>query len=643
MNIKSAFEIIVPFDHNEYVDLNPHFQNVTIAKTPQLEGKALLTANTTPLLGVYELCQFSRRKIGLHGNVGHTYKLTKRETKFQIGKLKLWLFKSGIGFITIHINADALSKDKVLDLVSELCNLQQKTKMSYIQSIGKDSIEERIFTFKDIIIKLFSLLGEGFCTQIDGKTYKKAYCLFYGLGTASSEEEKLTFLEMLRNQNKSNRVVAEYNKHAFYRPFKYITWGVSERVLAAFCDVEIAGEVNKEFLTASGGLIQSVFTNYLLLYLNLLSANLKLNALEMKHNLFDPSANNQWSEETRKEISVYLNSPVIKLSNEPHINTLFDEYLYDRGFGLKDKHLHLSEGGATADVHEAIVEVKKQINRIEQQLTEWMDSVSTLVTQRKSTFVEQTDSTPEILEKLRSDFINSVAYEIAEIACRDTASVDYEESQLKGMFGDGWLLLDEYTRRSLISAKVFASNCRKTSYKTLDYSGIIVSATSALENELKLRFFSGYQNYLYKAVGKPSSETWPQSMLFTKRSGQVVKNTEFTMGSLPYIFGCAELERECLNTYLQTIMGEQYKDKGISYFYLKNSSGKSFIDRCEDVRNNYRNAAAHTSPVSMEKAEACCIDVIGQQEVTNQIGKVQGLLFDLVRITENYKVGRNSK
>ncbi len=638
MKLTSTFEVIIPVAHSwsseNTTGINTLFQKKTFSNTPQLEGKPIKDPEATPVLGVYELRQVARRTIGLHGNEGHLYKLVRNNLSFQIGKLKLWLFKSGIGFITVRVKTDNLNEAPVLDLVSEICNIRQKTRISYNQSTGRDVFETRVFTLKDVIAKLLGLIGEEYCLQIDGITYNKVFCLFYGTGFTSTEDEMYTFLEMLCNQNKSDRAVSEYHKDAFYRPFKYITWGTSEKVVAVFCDIAAAGEANEQFLTTPGGLIQSVFTNYLLLYLNLLSSNLKLSALEVKYNLFDPHSNNQWSEEAHNEISLYLNSPVVKLSNESHINRLFDEYLYDRTFGLKDKHSNLSNGGVAASIKKTVEQFENQVEYIKG----WLDSVSNLVTQRKTNIVEM-DGSPEILEKQRSEFINSVATEIARIAWQNTASVDYEAAQLQGMFGDSWYLLDEYTRRSLISAKVFASNCRKTSYMTLDCSGIIVSATSALENELKLRFFIGYQDYLYKKFGNPCADKWPQSMLFRKRNGQVVKNTMFTMGSLSYIFDCIDTDKKSLQNYLQMILSAEYKDKGMSAFLSKNSTGKSFIDRCEDVRNNYRNAAAHTEPVSMEKAEACCVDVIGQQAASNQIGKVQGLLFDLVRITANYRQG----
>lgn len=266
----------------------------------------------------------------------------------------------------------------------------------------------------------------------------------------------------------------------------------------------------------------------------------------------------------------------------------------------------------------------------------WLKSVSDIVERKKASLAELDQSkTEHELEEMRSAFISATAREIANIACRDTASVDYEESQLKGLFGDCWDMLDSYTRHSLISAKVFASNCRKTSYQVLDYSGIIVSATSALENELKLRFFIGYQDYLLKTYGEPSADKWPASMLFTTKKGKVVRNSEFTLGSLPYIFDCSDKDRVTLEGYLKTIVDSQYISNAINSLYSRTSRGH-FVSRCENVRVKYRNKAAHTEPVSMELAENCCSDVIGLQVASEHIGQVQGLLLDLVRITSRY-------
>lgn len=658
MKLQTVFELIVPiaFDPStvDLLQVEKFFYESSIGRSPQLDGSPLLDKRSTPLLKIFELRQAQRRKIGLHGNENHIYTLLKDNIDFQIRKIKLWFFKCGIGFITFNVYTEELDSDKILNLVSELCSVRLNRKITYTQSTGKGTSEKKTFTLRDVIKILLSLENATHLLSIDEETYQKAHCLFYGVGFAEDEQRMLYFLEMLRNQNRSNRTVFEYSKDRLYKPFNYITWAISNRVLAAVSNLKSAGQENNYFLTNAGGLRHSIFTNYLFVYMNCIAVDLKIKQLTKQYNLFDASAIDLCSPEATCELYDILNTPLHELTTEPHINELFSTYLCEGALGLSQKIKTFSDSdikihiekvydelqklkNQTAITLKSIEIIDKRTSNIEKQLTEWISSVSDLVRQRKASLANQSNLSPAALESLQSEFVNSVAQEIANIACKDTASVDYEESQLKGMFGDRWYMLDEYTRRSLTSAKVFASSCQRISYKGLDYSGIIVSATSALENELKLRFFTGYQNYLYKNVGIPAPHKWPQSMLYKTHNGQYVRNTNFTMGSLPFVFNCSDDDGEILTKYLELIFNEPYKGSGVQAFYVKNTNGKSFIERCEDVRNNYRNAAAHTEPVSMEKAEACCIDVIGQHTVSNQVGQVQGLLFDLVQMTGRFK------
>lgn len=660
MDLKNVFELIIPFIHISNDDnsdgLITNFQEIHLSNTPQLEGKPILDEKLSPLDSVYEMRQVARRTIGLHGNEGHKYTLVKGNTEFKIGKLKVWLFKNGIGFVTVHVNTSEMSEDKVLDLVSDLCNIQQKTKISFDQSTGKDTIETRVLTLKDVTANLFDLICENNCSPIDGITYKKACCLFYGVGSASTDDEVYNFLEMLRNQNKSNRTVAEYNSDLIFRHFKYITWAVSERVLGAFCDLGVAGKENEKFLTAPGGLIQSVFTNYLLLYLNVLSSKLKLEELTGKHGLFNTSDDMQWTEEAREEYSLYLNTSRVELSNEPHINRLFDDYLYDRVLGLKEKLSSLCDGRKVADMES----MRKSIEDIKRQLDEIKNSVSNLVSQRKAGFVIQSEWTPEYLEQQRSTFVNSVAEEIAKIAYNSTSIVNAEENKLKNIFGEYWRRLDAFTRKALVSARVFLANSESIALGGLDYSGVCISACSALEQELKLRFFIGYKEYLKEKFRNDYSK-WPSSMRYTRKNGSLTENTTFTIGNMPAIFGSKQRneetgkrfdnknmsvtpeEKALLNEYLKTIMNDKGMD--IQAFFKTDSTGLSFLDRCEDVRCVYRNTAAHTESLSIEMATECCRDVIGVSgsAASKTVGQVQGLIYDLVRLTSYYNPGRNTK
>ena len=393
-----------------------------------------------------------------------------------------------------------------------------------------------------------------------------------------------------------------------------------------------------------------------MLYLNVLSSKFSLEALEKKYSLFEPSVNCQWIDEAREEVALYLNTPIVELSNEPHINRLFDDYLYDKALRLKDKHASLCGGRKGADMES----MRKSIEDIKRQLEEIKNSVSNLVSQRKAGFVIQSDWTPEYLEQQRSTFVNNVAEEIAKIAYNSTSTVNAEENKLKNIFGEYWDSLDAFTRKALVSARVFLANSESIALGGLDYSGVCISACSALEQELKLRFFIGYKEYL-KGKFRNDYSKWPSSMRYTRKNGSLTENTTFTIGNMPAIFGSKQRneetgkrfdnknmsvtpeEKALLNEYLKTIMNDKGMD--IQAFFKTASTGLSFLDRCEDVRCVYRNTAAHTESLSIETATECCRDVIGVSGSTasKTVGQVQGLIYDLVRLTSYYNPGRNTK
>lgn len=242
----------------------------------------------------------------------------------------------------------------------------------------------------------------------------------------------------------------------------------------------------------------------------------------------------------------------------------------------------------------------------------------------------------EQLEQIQARFIEGTAEKIVTSLQEKSVSVEREEAFLKGMFGDYWEELDGYTRKSLLSARVLFENCKGPEFSSLDHSGVVISATSALENEIKRRIFTGYQMFLKKELGLPSKGGWPELMVFHNKNGDVVENKNLTLGSLPYLFDCSDEDKQLFLKYLKKILSEKYVDSGMSAFLQKERNKESFVMRCEKVRKSYRNIAAHTGLVERAKAEACCNDIIGPNEASKKIGQVQGLLYDLVQMTENF-------
>src|SRR5699024_1892294 len=116
------------------------------------------------------------------------------------------------------------------------------------------------------------------------------------------------------------------------------------------------------------------------------------------------------------------------------------------------------------------------------------------------------------------------------------------------------------SRTSLVSAGVLWKSCASITKDNFDFSGVCISATSALESELKRVFYTGFQNFLEDRYGKPDANNWestfanwPEKLLSCtqydfKRSldkysrghqkwkPTIEKGNSFTMGVLPFIF-----------------------------------------------------------------------------------------------------------
>ena len=305
-------------------------------------------------------------------------------------------------------------------------------------------------------------------------------------------------------------------------------------------------------------------------------------------------------------------------------------------------------------------QMKESLDSISNELTSGFEKLFSLL--QNQIYEEKKQTSNSILncptEEAREDqymsFINRMADTICTRIFRgDTKDVDIEEAVLKGMFGESWNMLHSYTRKSLISARVFLHSCSKMSYGGLDFSGVVIACTSALENELKLRFLDGFQRYLQNKYGSDLT-LWPKSMKYYDKNEHTYKvEKKFTLGSMPSIFGGrvrvashnpATIKREYkidlsssdqkeLDDYIKTIAISDAD--GLHSFFKENDEKLSFLDRCEDIRFVYRNSAAHTETMSRESAEACCQDVMGVSEIdaAQGIGHIQGLLYELVKMT----------
>lgn len=225
--------------------------------------------------------------------------------------------------------------------------------------------------------------------------------------------------------------------------------------------------------------------------------------------------------------------------------------------------------------------------------------------------------------------------------------INEEEEKLRKIFGYLWDELDPYTRRALLSAIILLD---RTCDVDIDFSGIVICATTALENELKIRFFDGYKAFLRRQKGYSKDfSKWPKAVKYQKSAHCFVENRNFFLSTMPIIFGgdkreengdrkpvgFNEQDEQVLDSYLKTIA--RTRDVSRRSFIERDDhrGGLSIVDRCEDIRVLYRNDAAHTAPMSREDANECCSSIIGvtSDEASKGLKEIQGILLEIAQLT----------
>lgn len=313
------------------------------------------------------------------------------------------------------------------------------------------------------------------------------------------------------------------------------------------------------------------------------------------------------------------------------------------------------------DIHEQVSEINAGTARMEQKLDQLLNFIENDLSSVITAARKKIQTCPEDDDTAVTDFIESTATYINQTMASPDALVEQETRQLQLLFGKSWDRLLATSRTSLVSAGVLWKSCASVTKDNFDFSGVCISATSALESELKRVFYTGFQNFLEARYGKPDTNNWkytfanwPEKLLsctqydFKKslykysRGNQkwkptIEKGSSFTMGVLPFIFGKPEKFRNpdqerLLHTrlmeYLSTIVEEAYVNNPLEAFYKQKDKG-CFVEKSECVRKDYRNKAAHVDVVSRDQAEGCYQQVIGKMDAYEYTSDVTGLIMEL--------------
>lgn len=230
--------------------------------------------------------------------------------------------------------------------------------------------------------------------------------------------------------------------------------------------------------------------------------------------------------------------------------------------------------------------------------------------------------------------------EATKCAAQRISSDEYTQSEetLCRRFGDNWQRLCEDARICLVSARTMLHFTARYEARGFDYSGVSITASSALEYELKKVFFTPLiQRFQEKYCNRYD---WPKAFFKKKKRDSEDALTDFTLGTLPYILGVNNPEsfsaeqKRIVTDFLTDIIREEVYEKSVYSALTKPlflpgfHSEKSFLDITEEIRDKYRNPAAHTVRVNRESAQSCYQVVAGvEDDLTKVESALEVLLF----------------
>jgi hypothetical protein len=175
------------------------------------------------------------------------------------------------------------------------------------------------------------------------------------------------------------------------------------------------------------------------------------------------------------------------------------------------------------------------------------------------------------------------------------------------------------------------ANYAKESAELVDYSGVCLLITKALEVETTKRFFTGYKDYLRKKYW--SISCWPYALRKRDNNGEFTENeiqeSEFTLGSVVSVFGLKRTIDDFGSiTGFEVARPKPRNDfidyaRSVLFRFSDRQRVAAEIDKdcrfIEKVRLDYRNPAAHRDRLSITSAKECMEYVIDVQHMLKEM------------------------
>ena len=274
------------------------------------------------------------------------------------------------------------------------------------------------------------------------------------------------------------------------------------------------------------------------------------------------------------------------------------------------------------DVKNGVAKIEKKVDKMAEQLTAVYDSVVNYqaLLERQISIAASDDEIDRIIKAYSDEVSTRIAREVNEqIAVQE---FEVEQKRLQESLSETvWQRLDESSKEFLTTAKITYSNYGRIS-GAVDYSGVCLLVTKAIEVEMNNRFCRDYLAFLKeKYPGKSNHSKYPYVM--RNKYGKPIKTKDFTLGSVVYVLGVrfddalSQDERDIITDEIMDFCRTKIM-VGKDDSYIEDAL-EQIADGIETIRKDYRNPSAHTNQLQKVNAKECFDLVLDVEKLLKNI------------------------
>lgn len=268
--------------------------------------------------------------------------------------------------------------------------------------------------------------------------------------------------------------------------------------------------------------------------------------------------------------------------------------------------------GKLDDISAVLDSLMKQINQFQ------------MMVQNQIDIAVSDEEIDRIVHVYSDTCVNKIVSEIDK-KYSDKARIE-EEAKLISSLEGAWDKLSNESKNYLVSAKVTYSYY--INVNSLDYSGVCLLVTKALELEMSRRFYTDYVTFLkkgYEDSWKNHLDDFPTTLIKEIGGSRKLKSVkDFTLGSVPYVL-CYTPDPHADGAHQQNnedklirFVRSGLMDPGLSDREIMEKL-RYYGETIEDITKKYRNKAAHTNELKRVDADECFELVIDVEKLLKVI------------------------